>query len=136
MPLVWSSELATGNRPIDEQHRRLFQLFNDLDWAVGRDDGEREVSRTITALSVYVVAHFQMEEDLMRQGGYPGLAAHQVAHQLMKIQVEDMVDQYDSMRRDPLRVMRVLEQWLVEHVQKEDRSMAKWLRVFQDGSRS
>jgi len=50
-----------------------------------------------------------------------------VAHQLMKIQVEDMVDQYESMRRDPVRVMRVLEQWLVEHVQKEDRAMAQWL---------
>jgi hemerythrin len=31
------------------------------------------------------------------------------------------------MRRDPVRVMRVLEQWLVEHVQKEDRAMAQWL---------
>ena len=29
MRLVWTPELATGYRQIDDQHKRLFQLFND-----------------------------------------------------------------------------------------------------------
>jgi len=131
MQLVWTSDLDTGNRLIDDQHRRLFQLFNDLDAAIAGNVGEEAVGRTLTALSVYVVAHFRMEEELMEQVGYPGLAGHREAHQGMRIQVEDMVDQYNLIGLDPTQVMGVLKEWLVVHVKKEDQSMAEFLQAGQ-----
>jgi hemerythrin-like metal-binding protein len=127
MRLVWTPELATGYRQIDDQHKRLFQLFNDLVEAIDRREGEAEVGRTLAALSVYVVAHFRMEEDLMSQFGYAGLAAHHQTHEAMRIQVEDMVDQYNLIGLDPSQVLRVLKQWLIGHVQDEDKAMAQFL---------
>jgi hemerythrin-like metal-binding protein len=131
MYLVWSPELATGNRQIDDQHIRLFQLFNDLLEAIEQSGGQEVVSRTLTALSVYVVAHFRMEEELMRHYGYAGLAAHHEAHETMRIQVEDMVDQYTLIGIEPTQVMRVLKQWLIGHVQNEDMAMAQFLLAAQ-----
>lgn len=128
MHLVWTPELTTGNRLIDDQHKRLFQLFNDLNEAIARKEGQEAVGRTLTALSVYVVAHFRMEEELMGQFGYQGLAGHHAAHEAMRIQVEDMVDQFNLIGVDPTQVMRVLREWLVVHVQKEDQAMAEFLK--------
>jgi hemerythrin-like metal-binding protein len=127
MPLVWTAELATGNRQIDEQHRRLFQLFGDLQDAIERHEGEEELGRTLTALAVYVVAHFRMEEDLMRRYGYAGLEAHCEAHRFMRVQVEAMIDHYKDLGLDPVKVQLFLEEWLIIHVQDDDRAMAQFL---------
>ena len=134
MRLVWSPELATGSRQIDDQHIRLFQLFNDLQEAIARNEGQAAVSRTLTALSVYVVAHFRMEEELMRHYGYAGLDAHHADHESMRIQVEDMVDQYNLIGLDPSQVMQVLKQWLIGHVHHEDKAMAKFLLAARFGA--
>jgi hemerythrin len=136
MPIVWTPELATGSSAIDDQHLRLFQLFNDLEEAVAQLKGEGEVNRTLNALSVYVVAHFRMEEDLMRQHGYPGLAAHVEDHRAMRIQVEAMVDQYHGVGLDCTQVLRALRRWLIGHVQNEDRAMAEFLVAARAGDGS
>jgi len=136
MPILWSPELATGNSAIDDQHLRLFQLFNDLEEAVARMQGEGEVGRTLNALSVYVVAHFRMEEDLMRQGSFPGLDAHLEDHRAMRLQVEAMVDQFHGVGLDPTQVLRALKRWLVGHVQNEDRAMAEFLVADRTGDKN
>ena len=127
MPIVWTPDLATGSSQIDGQHLRLFQLFNDLDEAVGRLQGEGVVGRTLNALSVYVVAHFRMEEELMRQWAFPGLEAHLKDHRAMRLQVEAMVDQYHAVGLDPTQVLRAMKRWLIGHVQNEDKAMAQFL---------
>jgi len=127
MRLDWNDALTTGDRAIDDQHRRLFKLFNDLVDAMARGEGQEVVSRTLAALSAYVVGHFGMEEKLMAESGYQGLAAHRAEHELMRIQVEDMVDQYNLIGLDPTQVMRVLKVWLIDHVQEQDRQMAEFL---------
>jgi hemerythrin len=127
MPIAWNPDLATGSSQIDDQHLRLFQLFNDLEEAMARRQGEAEVGRTLNALSVYVVAHFRMEEELMGQWAYPGLEAHRKDHRTMRVQVEAMVDQYHAVGLDPTLVLRAMQRWLIGHVQNEDKAMAQFL---------
>jgi hemerythrin len=134
MPLAWTDQLATGNRPIDHQHKQLFQLCNDLHAAMSRREGERAVGRTLSALAVYVVAHFRMEETLMLKSGYDGLEAHREAHQIMTNQVERMIDHYNSTGLDPTQVLRLLEEWLIVHVQDDDKTMAQFLMSCPQGA--
>jgi hemerythrin-like metal-binding protein len=127
MSLVWVPELATGNREVDEQHLKLFQLYNDLHAAIGLRAGQEEVGRVLTALAIYVVAHFQMEEAIMARAGYPELATHRASHQIMRIQVENMVDQFKLRGMDPTALLQTLGQWLISHVLNEDKAMARFL---------
>jgi len=85
------------------------------------------VSRTLAILSAYVVGHFGMEERLMAESGYQHLASHRAEHESMRIQVENMVDQYNLIGLDPTTVMRVLKKWLIDHVQEQDRHLAQFL---------
>jgi hemerythrin len=127
--MTWTPELATGHAAVDEQHRQLFQRFNDLHNAIGNRAGRAEVGRVLSAMAAYVVAHFQMEEKLMTEARYPGLGAHQAVHNIMRVQVENLVDQYKAKGLDPLALLQVLGRWLVGHVQKDDKEMADFLRA-------
>jgi len=127
MNVSWVPELATGNREVDRQHQRLFKLFGDLHEAIGLRAGQGEVGRVLSALAAYTMAHFRMEEELMTRAGYPGLGAHQAAHTVMRIQVENLVDQYKARGMDPTSLLQVLGQWLVGHVLTEDKAMARFL---------
>jgi hemerythrin len=70
-----------------------------------------------------------MEEELMLQVGYPGLTSHRTEPEAMRIQVEDMVDQYNLIGLGPTEVLRALKKWLIDHVKDQDQSMAKFLRA-------
>ncbi|MCG2807978.1 MAG: hemerythrin domain-containing protein, partial [Coriobacteriia bacterium] len=78
----WSADLETGQADIDDQHRHLFELANKLqDAALAADqDAEDTVEDTIYELTDYVVQHFNDEEELMTEHGYPSLSSHRALH--------------------------------------------------------
>jgi hemerythrin len=127
MSLVWSPDLLLGNTQIDEQHKRIFQILAKLVGAIADDKGHEEVGGVLATASVFVAAHFRMEEELMAQFDYPDRAAHREAHEGVRIQVERLVDQFHRGGLDPLELVDFMERWLQEHVQREDRPLAKFL---------
>jgi hemerythrin-like metal-binding protein len=129
MSLVWSPDLLLGNTQIDEQHKRIFQILAKLISAIADDKGHDEVGGVLATASVFVAAHFKMEEDLMAQFDYPDLAAHRKAHEAVRVQVERLVDQYHGGGLDPLELVNFMELWLQEHVQREDRPLAEFLNA-------
>ncbi len=131
MRLLWNDELLTGDPLIDDQHRRLFQLFNALVDGIARGEREDLVGRTLAALSAYVVGHFRMEEEMMARIGYPGLADHRAEHETMRIRVEDMVDQFNLIGLDPSEVLRALKKWLIGHVQGQDQALVRFQQARQ-----
>jgi len=127
MGLVWDPELVTGNRQVDEQHVRIFQIFDDLLTAIQMRQGHEEVGRVVSSLSMYVVAHFRMEETLMDQAGYPGLEGHRCAHEALKIEVEVMVDQFNDSVLAPMTLLNFMKHWLDDHVRFHDQPMVRFL---------
>jgi hemerythrin len=43
MPIEWGEEFATGNREVDAQHRRLFEMLNNLEWRINRGNSPSEM---------------------------------------------------------------------------------------------
>jgi hemerythrin-like metal-binding protein len=129
MSLVWSPDLLLGNTQIDDQHKRIFQILAKLVGAVAENKGHEEVGGVLTSAAVFVAAHFRMEEDLMAQFDYPELAAHRMAHEAVRIQVERLVDQFHGGGLDPLELVNFMESWLQDHVQHEDRPLAEFLNA-------
>lgn len=91
MSLVWSPDLLLGNTQIDEQHKRIFQILAKLVGAIAEDKGHDEVGGVLATASVFVAAHFRMEEDLMAQFDYPDLAAHRKAHEAVRLDRKSVV---------------------------------------------
>lgn len=119
--LSWHPEWDTGIEIIDSQHRDLFErverLFNAMH---NRED--TKVEELLEFLGTYVVEHFRTEEDLMKKVNYPGFSRHLLTHQSMKVQLSQIKP--ENLEES---IIVFLIDWLVEHINHEDRQLAVWL---------
>ena len=127
-PLAWNPDLATGHAQIDEQHQRIFQIFNGLIEATAEAQ-EVQAGKALASIALVVGTHFRQEEDLMARAGYPGLTAHREAHRELGAQVDLLVDQFHDQGLDPLDLLHLMALWLEGHVRDQDQPMAGFLRA-------
>ena len=81
---------------------------------------------TIEALVAYVDVHFEHEERLMRETGFPGLDKHLIAHKAREQQVDEFKKdfEHDQDKFDFDALMEFLSNWLSEHILKQDMKFA------------
>lgn len=80
----WNSSLETGNVRIDQQHRRLFALTNELADVVRDVGATYDVDRLVAELRDYAASHFCDEETVMACSSLSSVEQrrHRCAHRL------------------------------------------------------
>ncbi|MDR2132572.1 MAG: bacteriohemerythrin [Clostridiales Family XIII bacterium] len=125
---MWKDAYAIGNELIDDQHRELFRMSDDLVDAI-RQDGEAgrdACARAVTFLKDYVVKHFADEEALQADLGYEGLARHKKLHGDFIEEVLDYERRLTESDFDAKLMQRFagkLVGWLIYHIMGEDRKI-------------
>jgi hemerythrin len=130
MPIEWTAALAVGHSDIDAQHQELFRRASRLIAAI-RAGNRTEVGPTVAFLSSYASTHFAAEEKLMREAGYPGLAAHAQEHQTFVAELGRLVARFDEKGATALVALEIhnwLADWLRRHLGDTDRTMVEFLR--------
>ncbi len=118
----WSERLNTGIPEVDDQHRRLVDLINQLFKAMQHGSNKTEVSKVVDELVDYTQTHFRDEEDLMRRHGYPGLSEHQRIHQTFVATVAKYAEKIKGdTHLSATEVFSFLKDWLLSHIEKQDR---------------
>lgn len=123
MPVLgWSDDLSVGVELLDGHHKHLFVLLEQLYKAVQGGGSEEAVGKVLDELSAYTEYHFQEEEKLLEQAGFPNLDAHRKVHKALTAQVVGMCRDY---KLDPRTVyaaelFQFLSGWLVNHIKVED----------------
>jgi len=117
----WDDSLRIGIDVIDEHHRYLFDLTNDLYEVVSTRRGSREVARVMKALDQYVQVHFRAEERMMDFHAYPALDRQKDQHGEFEDRLREF---YAELHDNPLTaqfdVLVYLRSWLVRHILHED----------------
>jgi hemerythrin-like metal-binding protein len=125
----WDASLETGIEQIDEQHRSLFALANELHDAVQADDDPELVENAVYALSEYVTQHFADEESLMAQTGFARLNWHKTLHRDLTAETMRIAARYfngDDLL--PTGLAPFLTTWLTEHIRQADMLLAAHIR--------
>ncbi len=126
--LQWSDDLRVGVADVDEQHRRLFALMNDLHSAMLRGQGKAVLGSTIDGLFDYTKTHFATEEAYFEAFGYPASATHKAQHLAFVQQVAEFKQGFDEDRlMMSIDVMDFLSDWLVNHIQGSDKAFGPYL---------
>jgi len=119
--VFWDDSMSVGIDTIDEHHRYLFDLINDLFDIVTSKRGAGEIARVLKALEAYTKVHFQAEEQMMAHYGFEGLERQQDAHRSFKNKLEAF---YRELHENPLitqfDMLSYLRDWLVHHIKIED----------------
>mgnify|MGYP000411579698 CR=1 FL=1 len=132
MPLItWTPQLSVGVQPLDNDHKLLVSLINQLHDTVEDNQDRDTVGSVLNALVDYTEYHFEREEILMRVCGYPDLEKHKKAHDAMKAKVKIIQNDYAKSETMDLGgdVLDFIKDWFSEHVQNQD----KLYRSFMDG---
>jgi hemerythrin len=131
MPVAWTQDLHVGVAHIDAQHQELFARAASFLAAAERGEGERHVLVTLGYLSGYAATHFEDEERLMRETGYPELAAHAREHQAFQATLHGLTMAFarHGLSGDLAAATgRELAAWLDDHVRTTDRALGHWVR--------
>lgn len=121
--LAWKEAYSTGFPDIDDQHKRLFQVINNLGNRIEEGKGEEYLDETLEFLEDYVKAHFSYEEDCMFKHKCPVALENQKAHKRFIEGYESYCERYH--RRGATKdlaedIHAECERWMVEHICKID----------------
>lgn len=119
--IPWDKNLSVGIDVIDEHHRYLFDLINDLYTVVINKRGARDVARLIKSLDAYAKIHFRAEEQMMNHYGYKGIDRQLDQHHAFEDKIAEF---YEELHANPMvaqfDVLSYLRNWLIHHIRVED----------------
>lgn len=124
--LPWDDSLSVGIDTIDEHHRYLFDLINDLFDVVIHKRGARQVARLIKALDAYAKVHFRSEEMMMKHYHFSGITRQEAQHHAYEAKIREF---YEELHVNPLvaqfDVLAYLRDWLIHHIKVEDAKLGE-----------
>lgn len=126
--IVWSDVLSVEVDEIDEDHRKLANIFNILNHSVMEGASPDYLAAVLDELINCTVWHFSHEERLMLKHGYAGAEEHKTSHRELIKSAKDLQQkllQDDSPVAD--EDIEFLERWLTEHILTDDMRLGSYL---------
>ncbi len=119
----WSASYSVGVPAMDQHHKKLFDLINNLHGAMRAGKSREALGVALEELANYVNYHFAAEEKLMKQHHCSGLADQIAAHTGLVEKVTALRQQFASGQQGlGVEVLNMLRDWLVNHIQRKDKA--------------
>ncbi len=126
--IVWSDVLSVAVDEIDEDHRKLLNIFNTLNHSVTTGESPDYLAAVLEELINCTVWHFSHEERLMLKHGYEGQKEHKAEHQ-------ELINTAKNLQKEILQADKpvsdkdivFLERWLTEHILTADMRLGSYL---------
>lgn len=126
--LIWDNTLSVDVNEIDDDHRKLVELFNMLNQSVMEGAKAAYIEAVLDELISLTVWHFRHEERLMLKYGYEGIDAHKAEHQQLIESARDLQNkllQQGRVIRE--KEIEFLEHWLTGHILGADMELGAFL---------
>lgn len=126
--IVWDKTLSVDVNEIDEDHKRLVELYNLLHHAAAEEEEREYIEALLEELVSCTVWHFRHEERLMLKYGYDELEQHREEHRNLidaaKSLQQRFQQQGQALSNDDINF---LEHWLTGHIFNSDMRMGAYL---------
>ena len=126
----WNDSYSVGNAVVDDQHRKLVEMINDLDQAFSVGQETAAINNLYGKLANYAQLHFKTEEEMMLAGhcDESHFRRHKGEHHDFVQMVSNMheaLDTADTQVADA--ILDYLIKWLMHHIMGEDKDMIRLL---------
>jgi hemerythrin len=139
--IEWREEYSVGIQEIDEEHKQLIFLINELNEAIVLGSKPEKLESVFNQLIDYTRIHFAVEEALMRIVQYKDYDAHKKIHDDITSQVIAFKEKfYSGKYQTASELMNFLINWLFNHINQVDKMYVetfinaglqrKWYRKF------
>lgn len=126
--IAWDPSLETGDALVDEQHREMHDLLNEL---VSSGDSPSRIMSVLERLMDHALLHFADEEDLMRREAYPAeLSAEHIAQHraLTESARQKVLEFHDGTLTEIGPLVEFLREWVGTHIHEHDRGLVDYVR--------
>ena len=126
--IVWGDVLSVAVDEINEDHRKLVDIFNILNHSVAGGESPDYLQAVLKELINCTIWHFSHEERLMLKYRYEGIEEHKAEHQ-------ELIDSVKKLQQKILQGdkpvsdedVEFLEHWLTEHILTADMRLGSYL---------
>lgn len=127
--ISWNNSLLLNIPIIDNQHKTLFKLFDELILLDKEEDKDNKILPTLIELQRYSIYHFDTEEALMREANWSKLEIHLSQHKLFKNKCNEFIFEYNYGNKVLVEQMVLfLQKWLIIHISEVDANYAETIR--------
>ncbi len=113
----WTTSLDTGIKFVDDDHKKLVGMVNQIHILLKEGAGNKEVGKIILELANYTTFHFSREETLFDRHGYPETAAHKQKHVKLLADVNDLISKFNiGDFAAPMDLLAFAKSWLIHHI--------------------
>lgn len=117
----FKDEYLTGIKMIDDEHRRLFELAEEIYNLKNEEfipDKYDNIRYILEQLREYTLTHFEHEEEYMESIGYNQIFTQKIQHNELREQInnwnlEDIDENQDGMIDE---ILKVVTEWLSDHI--------------------
>lgn len=125
----WSNSLSVDIKELDDQHKKLIELINQLNDAMKVGKGKDVIGKVLGSLIAYTKSHFATEERLMQTHSYPSYIIHKKAHDDLTKQALDLQKKFEAGNiAITVEVMGFLKDWLSKHIMSTDKQYSPFLK--------
>ncbi|MFC2152955.1 bacteriohemerythrin [Bacteroidota bacterium] len=120
--IKWSEEYSVGIDEIDNQHKALVIMINELFNLISQGKSKSKLEEIFNHLTDYTKKHFTAEEKMMTNFAYPQYNEHIEEH-------KKFIAKLDTFRLDlnngkitlSLELLNFLKDWLLNHILISDK---------------
>lgn len=127
--LQWSNVYSIGYDEIDEQHKELIAIINEVFHMLhNKDFSYVNVVEIISRLESYIKFHFDYEENLMLSNNYPGIETHTAQHNHLRHKIfTTRIYAIETPRDFYSDTLTELLDWLMNHIKVTDKCLVDFL---------
>ena len=128
--VTWDEKYATGVVLIDNQHKELIELINQLHNAclAGGETVGTTFKEAMSRMVEYVRFHFGTEQELLQRIKFPDIHNHKKQHAaLIKSILEAAKDYSNGKKYVPNTFVRTLKDWVLGHIAVYDKAYALYV---------
>lgn len=124
--LPWKKEYSVSVESIDNQHKMLINIINELNNAMLYEKGRDVIERILKSLVNYTKEHFAYEESLMKKNNYADFDNHKKIHIDLLNTVGSFYTNFESGKAEMSReIMDFLKDWLAGHILGTDKKYSE-----------
>lgn len=123
--VLWDKNFSVGVENLDEQHKNIINILNDLYTAIQEKKGNATLYLYFCELIEHATVHFACEETYMQEMEYAGFFDHRIEHDAILDKLIQHKKTYEVcetfLSTEHLQFMRA---WMIHHMAFSDQKYA------------
>ena len=119
--LDWKYEYSVGVKSIDEQHKKILELINELIESIRDSREDYIINDVLNDLLEYANYHFSLEEKLLHKFSYSNEHDHETKHREFTDKIKSLkIEENVHVGNIPIETLDYLENWFCNHELRDD----------------